>query len=114
METKISLNHKTSPAAKPLLAAVRSMDEGFVYLLSEEGCPFCDREKIMSGLFVQIKTDGICCCEKCYNKADGFDKWFADADKILPSIPKQIDWFIEMYFKGFTPTEAVETMRSVV
>ena len=101
-------------AVNPLLYAVRCMDEGFVHSISEETCPFCDKEKIMSGLFVQIKTHGICCCEKCYLEADGFDKWFIETEKILPSIPKQLDWFIEMYFKGYTPSEAVETMRSVV
>ena len=100
--------------ANTMLCAVRSMDKGFVHSLSEETCSFCDKEKIMSGLFVQIKTHGICCCEKCYNKADGFDKWFAEAQKILPSIPKQFDWFMQMYFKGYIPSEAVEDMMLVV
>ena len=98
----------------PLLAAVRCMDADFSHTLSKETCAFCDKGKIISGVWINILSTGHCCCEKCYHKADGFNKWFVEAENILPSIPKQFDWFMQMYFKGYTPKEAVEDMMLIV
>ena len=101
-----------SLAQNPLLAAVRCID--FSHTIGEETCAFCDNEKKLRCVWININTTGHCCCQRCYHKADGFNKWFVEAENILPSIPKQFDWFMEMYFKGYTPSEAVEAMRSVV
>jgi hypothetical protein len=98
----------------PLLCAVRSYEEGFVYSTSDEICPFCEKEKVISGAWLHFRSTGHPCCEKCYQKGDGFDKWFEEAEKLWTKYPKQLDWFIEMYCRGYTPDEAVDTMMSVV
>ncbi|MEI6400470.1 MAG: hypothetical protein WCO58_03040 [bacterium] len=96
--------------------AVREQDPHWVFELSTtEVCSCCDARKITSGLYVHIRGKvGIPCCKDCYNTADGFDEWFAKCESMRTDIPKQFDWFFEMYFKGYKPEQAIDDLRLVV
>lgn len=88
--------------------------EGFIYKETAETCRFCEKGKIVSGIYLQFNTIGHPCCTACYEKT-GFNEWFHECMNTRKDIPKQLDWFVEMFYRrGLTPEQAIENMLLVV
>lgn len=91
----------------------KNMESGFVFSETEETCPFCDKEKVVSGIYLHFQNTGHPCCNTCFNKK-GFNEWFNNCQNMSVKIPKQIDWFLEMFCKEYTPEQAIDAMEMVV
>ena len=101
-------------AVPEYISATKEIANGFIYEQTEETCSFCEKEKIVSGLYLEYKDTGYPCCKSCYNKP-GFNEWFNDClnrDKVTP---KKFEEFIDIYYRqSLTSTEAAEVnLRTV-
>ncbi len=97
-----------------IVYATRNMSEGFVHTETSETCPFCEKEKIASGIYLHFNKTGHPCCNNCYKK-EGFNEWYYRCNNLRSDTPKQLSWFVDMYYRrGITPEEAIEEMLLVV
>lgn len=93
--------------------STRDMDEGFVFSETDDTCQFCDKEKIVSGTYLHFQDTGHPCCESCWNKK-GFNEWYNECQNMRIDIPKQLDWFLDMFCRGYTPKQAIDDMELAV
>jgi hypothetical protein len=93
----------------PKVVPTRNTDKGFIHTVSSDMCPFCEKNNIISGVYLQINGTGHPCCESCYKK-EGFEQWYEKSENTLPSTPKQFDWFLQLFYRGHTPDEAMDDM----
>lgn len=94
--------------------ATKEMSDGFEHVETDEICPFCEKEKIISGIYLEFNRTGHPCCNTCYGKT-GFNEWFNEYKNISKDGPKQLDYSIDMFYRrGLTPKEAIDEMLAVV
>ncbi|MEK7496537.1 MAG: hypothetical protein AAB657_01385 [Patescibacteria group bacterium] len=106
-------DQNTQNNVKEYLTKTRDMDRNFIHEISNEICPFCDKGKIVSGIYLQFNSFGYPCCNECYNK-EGFNEWFAKCHVPFSRDEKQLDWFVDMFFRDYTPEEAMDDVSLVV
>ncbi len=93
-----------------ILTPTRELDKGIIYQKTDDICPFCNKNNIVSRIYLEFNDGGNPCCNTCYNQADKFDDWFEQYQKISPISKfislKHLYWFIQVFMRGYKPSEA--------